>query len=52
MEQNLLTKKKLKEKKHRISNPICRSAGRIFAGNIDVPDSGNRFCKAVMAEKP
>lgn len=52
MEQNLLTKKKLKEKKHRVSNLICKSAGRIFAGNTDVPNSGNRFCKAVMAEKP
>ena len=40
----------VKRKKHRISNPICRSAGSFFAGNIDVPDSGNRFCKAVMAE--
>lgn len=42
----------VKRKEHRISNPICRSAGSFFAGNIDVPDPGNRFCKAVMAEKP
>lgn len=52
MEQNLLTKKKLKEKSIEYQIPFARSAGSFFAGNIDVPDSGNRFCKAVMAERP
>ena len=51
MEQNLLTKKKLKEKsiEYQISFANLLEG---FAGNTDVPNSGNRFCKAVMAEKP
>lgn len=51
MEQNLLTKKKLKEKSIEYQIPFADLL-EVFAGNIDVPDPGNRFCKAVMAEKP
>ena len=52
MEQNLLTKKKLKEKSIEYQIPFANLLEGFFAGNTDVPNSGNRFCKAVMAEKP